>query len=100
MAGFAHAHGKAGQHAKARAILRELENASRNHYTPPVQLAFVHLGLGEHERALDLLESAYDQRSWELVLVQVEPWLEPLEKEARFQALKKRLKFPAPITSK
>ena len=61
---------------------------------PPVQIAFVHVGLGEKQQALDLLERAYAQRSWELVFMQVEPWLDDLREEPRFIRLQEKMGFP------
>jgi hypothetical protein len=63
-------------------------------HVPPVQIAFVHIGLGEKQQALDLLESAYEQRSWELVFLQVVPWLDDLRAEPRFLELVKKMNFP------
>ena len=33
----------------------------------PYARCLVHLGLGDHDRALDCLERAYEDRSWQLV---------------------------------
>jgi len=67
---------------------------AKRKYVPPVQIAFVYLGLGEKERALELLEQAYRERSWELVFLRVEPWVDILRDNPRFQDLLRRMSFP------
>ena len=67
---------------------------AKQKYVPPVQIAFVHIGLGENDRALELLERAYRERSWELVFIRVEPWVDPLRSDPRFQDLLRRINFP------
>jgi Flp pilus assembly protein TadD len=47
-----------GDEPGARDVLRQLEARARDGFVSPFHLAFVHTGLGEHERALDLLERA------------------------------------------
>ncbi len=94
LAGYGHAYAVAGEREQARAVLKELLKSSEQHYVPPVQVAFVYTGLGEKDKALRMLEQAYGQRSWELVFIQVEPWLDPLRSEPRFQDLVARMRFP------
>ncbi|MDQ3697992.1 MAG: hypothetical protein M3373_08220 [Gemmatimonadota bacterium] len=49
--------------------------------------AIIHLGLGETERALDLLEQAAAERNWHLRLLKVEPIFDPVRSDPRFKAL-------------
>ncbi|MGI9458223.1 MAG: tetratricopeptide repeat protein [Aeoliella sp.] len=93
-AGLGHAYAVAGNDAEARAISRELASLSQRWHVPPVQRAFVHVGLGENDLALGLLEQAFRERSWELVFLQVEPWLDDLRGEAQFDDLARRIGFP------
>jgi len=57
-------------------------------------IAQVYLGLGERERALDLLEQAYRQREPLMVFLKVEPKWNELRSEPRFIDLMKKLQFP------
>ena len=54
-----HAFGVAGRSADARRVLEALEQDARQRYVSPVQMALVHLGLGEHDEALACLEQAF-----------------------------------------
>ena len=94
LGGLGHAYGVAGREKEARQVLDKLHRLAERWHVPPVQVAFVHIGLGEKQEALDLLDIAYQQRSWELVFMQVEPWLDDLRAEPRFLALLKKMNFP------
>jgi tetratricopeptide (TPR) repeat protein len=59
------------------------------------ELAEVYTALGERDRALTLLERAVDQHDALVVDLLVRPRLDPLRNEPRFQALMRRLAFPA-----
>jgi hypothetical protein len=47
----------------------------------------IHLGLGERDRALELLDQAYRDRAWELRLLPIEPLFDSLRSDRRFAAL-------------
>ena len=47
--------------------------------------------LGEKEKALDALERAYAERSRALAYIAVEPQLDPLRSDPRFQAMAARI---------
>ena len=53
----------AGRTADARAVLGELAERSRGSFVSPYHVAYVHAGLGESDRAFDLLEEAAGSRS-------------------------------------
>ena len=54
-------HGR--QAAKAREILRELEERAQSAYVSPYHFAYVHAGLGDADRAMDCLERAVAERT-------------------------------------
>ena len=91
-----HALAGSGRTAEARALLEELQTMEP---TPAFDLAMVHLGLGEHEQALDHLERAYDERSTWLVYLNVDPRFAPLYAEPRFQALRRKMRLPEPASA-
>jgi hypothetical protein len=45
----------------------DLQRRGRSGYVSPQLLAVVHLGLGEEEQALSLLEKAYEERAFEVL---------------------------------
>ena len=84
---MAYASAKAGKSAEARAFLKKLQERSKRGYVPAYDLAVVHLALGEKEAALQWLQRAYDEHDWGLVVLAVEPRLDPLRSDPRFQGL-------------
>jgi tetratricopeptide (TPR) repeat protein len=91
---LARVYGEAGKETKARKILEEFEERSKTNYVHPYHIALIHIGLREHDRALQWLEKAYEDRSRHMRVLQVDPWLDPLRSDPRFQELVRRMKFP------
>ncbi len=60
----------------------------------PNGFVLIYTGLGEHEQALKWLERAYQDRSGWMPFLQVEPRLDPLRDDPRFQDLLRRMNFP------
>ena len=97
LAQLGEAHALAGQVDAAREILRQLEDRALRTYVSPYHLAFVHTGLGEQERALDLLEEAFDKRAGAMYGIKGSFLLAPLRSHPRFKALLKKNEHPAGV---
>ncbi len=93
LSSLGHALAVAGRADEAREALASLERMSAGRYVPPESRALVHLGLGEHESALDWFERALEERSTYLVLILVDPRLGPLRRHARFGRIVKSIGF-------
>jgi TolB-like protein len=89
----AYAHGMAGDRPGAMAALGELKGMSPRGEVAPFNMAVLHLGLGDHARAIDYLEQAYAANSQQVFWLNVDPLWNPLRSEPRFIALLKRLNF-------
>jgi len=87
-------HASAGRPERARAILQSLQRMVRDRFVQPYELATIHVSLGDTGAALAALEDAYAIRSHRLSYAQVDPKVDPLRSEARFQELIKRMEFP------
>lgn len=87
------AYGLTGQEGKAREILRRLEEKATHSYVSPYQLVFVYSGLGEHERALDLLERSVEEHAGAAYGIRGSFLLAPLRPHPRFQALLRKMKL-------
>jgi len=77
----------AGRPEEARAILDLLEDPSRATPASPYHRAWVYVGLGEHDRALDLLERAVAERAGAVYGIKGSFLLSALHGHPRFQAL-------------
>ncbi len=96
-AGLGHALGLAGEHDLAKEMADHYNTLAETNYLPQMQRAFIHIGIGEYNEAIDLLEEAYEKKSWFLIFMAVEPWLDPLRNDPRFQALQEKMGYPEEI---
>lgn len=76
---------------EARTLLGELEGHACARYVPAYYFAITHLGLGEHDAALEHLSRASDERSGFLAYLRVEPMFDPLRSDPRFKQLEERV---------
>ena len=94
LTGLAYGHATAGRLDEGRAILRELESLARERYVSPYYRAQVLTGLGETEAALGALSDALEERAHWLAFLHLDPVMEPLRGEARFQAIVRKVGVP------
>jgi serine/threonine protein kinase/Tfp pilus assembly protein PilF len=84
-------YGLTGDVAKARDVLRQLEDVSRQRYVSPYHLAYVLTGLGEQEKAIDCLERAYEDRAGAVYGIKGSFLFTTLHSHPRFTALLSRM---------
>jgi len=89
-----HAYAAAGKTAEARKILDDLHDFAKEWHVLSYGFALIHTGLGENDEALEWLERAYQDRDGWMPYLQVEPRLDPLRSDPRFQDLLRRMNFP------
>jgi eukaryotic-like serine/threonine-protein kinase len=85
---------KAGQAEETENILTALQSASKQKYVPPVLLAYLHIALGQKDKAIQLLQKGFEERDVYMESLQVEPIFDPLRSDPRFQSLLDKMKFP------
>lgn len=91
LASFGHVYARCGKPSAAQAILRELEERSRNEYVDPYAIALVYAGLELKGKAFIWLQEALEQHSPLFTFLKIEPMLDPLRSDSRFQGLLVRL---------
>jgi len=96
-AALAHTYGAAGRTKEALQILDELASLGKHKYVAPYFFAGIHIGLGEHDRALDYLEKAYEEHSHWLIYLHIDPSIDDLRDHSRFQVLMQRVALPHSI---
>jgi DNA-binding winged helix-turn-helix (wHTH) protein/TolB-like protein/Tfp pilus assembly protein PilF len=89
-----YAYAVAGNKSKAREILGELDQLSRQRYVASAPVAIIYTGLGENDRAIEWLEKAYDERLWEMGMLKVNPVFDSLRSDPRFVRLVLRVGLP------
>ncbi len=75
-------------------ILNQLNALSKQRYVSPYDTALIHAGLRDKDRAFAWLERAYEERSVWLIFLKVEPSLDPLRSDPRFNDLLRRIGLP------
>jgi TolB-like protein/DNA-binding winged helix-turn-helix (wHTH) protein/Flp pilus assembly protein TadD len=89
---LAHAYSAAGKKTEAEKILRNLERNATHTSASPYTMATIYAGLGENDKAFDLLEKAYSEKSLDFVLpLQSDLLLDRLRLDPRFQIMVRRI---------
>ncbi|MGI8743127.1 MAG: TPR end-of-group domain-containing protein [Bryobacteraceae bacterium] len=91
VAALGHAYAISGHRAEARQALQKLDDLAKRRYVSNFPRALIYAGLGENDRALELLERAFQERSSGMVKLKVDPRLDPLRGDARFTDLVRRV---------
>lgn len=91
-AGIAYA--KAGRRQDAEKVIDRFREIAKTQYVMSYHLALIYSALGDKDKALAELENAFNEHDYLLPRIGVEPFLDPLHDEPRFQELIKRMRFP------
>jgi TolB-like protein/DNA-binding SARP family transcriptional activator/Tfp pilus assembly protein PilF len=91
VASLARARATAGDTSGARVLLAELESRALRGYVPKYEVSKIYLALDARDRALDLLERAYEEREHSMVFMGIDPQLNPLHGTPRFERLVSRV---------
>ncbi len=85
---LAHAYASSGRKTDAQAELNVLTDmAAHGRYVPSSYLAIVSLGMGDKVQAFAYLEKSYQERSEQMLYLGVEPLVDPLRGDRRFDSL-------------
>jgi DNA-binding SARP family transcriptional activator/Tfp pilus assembly protein PilF len=85
---------RAGRTAEARALVDALlEQRRAGGYVSPVDIAIIHIGLGDPDRALHWLEQLVAQRG-QRAFLKADPIFDPLREHPRFRRLLAALNLP------
>jgi TolB-like protein/tetratricopeptide (TPR) repeat protein len=84
-----------GREAEARKVISELQKHVQDTGVGRYEIALVYAGLGEKDEAFAWLEKAFDARDKGLTYLKIDPCLDPLRSDSRFQALVRRVGLPA-----
>ena len=84
----------AGKKKKAVQILDTLTKRAEQTYVAPYFFAGIHVGLGEDEHALEYLEKCYEERSHWLIYLPIDPSMDKLRDQPRFQEVLRGVGIP------
>jgi TolB-like protein/Tfp pilus assembly protein PilF len=89
------AYARNGQKEEAQKVVERLTDESKSRYVAPYAWALLHLGLGDKNRVLDELETAYQRGDTNyLFVLKVDPLFDDLRGDARFEALVQKIVAP------
>ena len=92
-------HGMAGRRQEAESILDQLLQRRGEGYLSAWAIAQCCAGLGDADRALHWLDTAYEERDGLMPFLAHWPSFDPLRADPRFQALLRRMNFPETAAS-
>jgi len=79
--------GRSGRPAEAQAVIEELWQMGREHYVSAYDFATIHVGMGNHEQAMESLRTAVREHAFWLIALPIEPLFDPMRGERRFEEL-------------
>jgi tetratricopeptide (TPR) repeat protein len=88
------AYALSGRRSDALRTLDQLLALSKRVQVSKYVIATVYIALGDKGQAIARLEQAYAERSFVIASMKVDPELDPLRSDPRFQGLLRKLKFP------
>src|SRR5579862_1626660 len=94
-AALAQTYGMSGRAKEAQHLLDDLKKLATERYVASYFFAGIHIGLGEHDRAIECLEKSYEEHSHWLLYLHLDPSMDALRDHARFQDLLRRIGLPA-----
>ncbi len=90
--GFAYA--VAGKRTEAQEVLASLEDLDKERYVPAYNFAIIYAGLGDFDKSFEWFEQARKERSGFLPFLKVEPAVDCLRDDPRFQDLLNQIGLP------
>lgn len=86
-----HAYAKAGRVQEARLLLKDANIGFENGGLSDLKTSYIYMGLGDYDRALQLLEHDYQQRDPELPYINGDPVFDPVRNDPRFIAILRKM---------
>ena len=91
IAALGYVHGLQGNHGEANAALAELAEREKDGFVTSYNRVLVNIGLENYPAALDWLEKAFDERSYWLIYLKVDPALDATRDDSRFVGLQAKI---------
>jgi TolB-like protein/Tfp pilus assembly protein PilF len=94
LCGLGYAYAAAGNKVKARAVIDALKQRTDKTYLPAYFIASIYGELGEKQHAFDWLQRGYNERDPQVAYLVVDPFMDPLRSDPRFDTLVRKFGFP------
>jgi tetratricopeptide (TPR) repeat protein len=93
-AALAYSYAKSGRRHDAEAVLKNWDVAKTTRSVSHYWKAITYAALGEKDTAFAELEKAYQDHDWFFQRIKIDPFMDPLRDDPRFDDLVKRLQMP------
>lgn len=97
-AGLAHLYAVEGKRSEAFKIISDLKEQAKQRYVPALDIAFIYVALGDKDEAFHWLQKAIEERSSNLIYAKVEPRLDDLRFDLRFEGLLRQIGLSSQTT--
>ena len=91
LAALGHGYALAGRRADALKIIRELQERAKTYFVPSYSIATVYVGLDMKDEAIKHIEKSYEEGSFYMIQLKVDPMLDSLRSDPRFTAVVRRV---------
>ncbi|HEY7160031.1 MAG TPA: tetratricopeptide repeat protein, partial [Acidobacteriota bacterium] len=88
IAALGHAFAIAGKREEALHIINQLK---QREYVSPLEIASIHLALGDQQNAFEFLEKAFNERSFHITYLKIRPDFDSIRNDPRFGDLIRRI---------
>lgn len=85
------AYSLAGKREDGMKVVAQMHETAKQRYVPAYGFAFAYAALGDKEQAFHWLERSFQDRGWEISYLKVDPAMDPLRSDSRFNDLMKRV---------
>jgi serine/threonine protein kinase/tetratricopeptide (TPR) repeat protein len=94
LSALSYSYAKSGRRQNAEAVITKWKELEKANYIPNYWLAVTYAALGEKDAAFVELEKAHRAHDWFFQRLKVDPFMDPLRDDPRFNDLVKRLGLP------
>jgi len=88
-----HLYAKLDRRSDAQAALSRLRALSHDRYVSPCEMAAIEGALGDKDGAFRSLSYCYDDRSWEIIFLKLDPGFAELRDDPRYAAMVRKLRL-------
>jgi len=88
----------AGKETEARQTLAQVRELSKSQFIGAWTIGLIYVALGDKDEAFAWMDRAYEEREGWLLTLRVNPWLDPLRSDPRFDELVRRVEATAKLT--
>jgi serine/threonine protein kinase/Tfp pilus assembly protein PilF len=85
---------RGGRKDDARKLLQDLQEQEKVRYVAPYWIAMIYVGLDEKDKAFEWFEKAYQERSWFLIFIKMDPLMDSVRSDPRYLSLIRRIGIP------